>query len=257
MEFIKYLSSNQYPALRAVPSNNSQELITSKTPWGEYYATVFDRVPGIQISDTNLGNTIMFEYGRALGKLHKLSSSFTPINKRWSYYDVLLWIKSTLEDFQNQKPAQEEVNLLQTYFSKLPKSNENYGLVHYDFELDNVFYDEASNICSVIDFDDAMYHWYAMDIEQALESIKDEIEPQKYESAKECFFDGYQREFIITDEMISLLHIFRRFANLYGYTRILRSSSEKWNNEPEWLINLRIKLDNLLNERSANFGRIL
>lgn len=257
LEFINYLGSNQYPVLRTVLSNKSQELVTLRTPWREYYATVFDRVPGIQIGDTNLGNTIMFEYGRALGKLHKLSSSFTPTNKRWSYNDVLLWIKSALEDFQNQKLAQEEANLLQTYFSKLPKSTENYGLVHYDFELDNVFYDETSNICSVIDFDDAMYHWYAIDIEQALESIKDEIEPQKYEGAKECFLKGYQREYIITDDMISLLPIFRRFANLYGYTRILRSSSEKWNNEPVWLINLRIKLDNLLKERSINFGNKL
>ena len=34
----------------------------------------------------------------------------------------------------------------------------------------------------------------------------------------------------------------RRFANLYGYVRVLRSVEEKWNNEPEWLVSLRENL---------------
>jgi Ser/Thr protein kinase RdoA (MazF antagonist) len=170
---------------------------------------------------------------------------------------VLLWIYSTLTGFENQEQALEETKLLQTYFSKLPKSAPNYGLVHYDFELDNVFYDKGTCTCNVIDFDDAMYHWYAMDIEQALDSIKDEIESSRYEQVKECFLNGYRSEYAVTDEMLSLLPMFRRFANLYGYARVLRSSGEKWNNEPKWLEDLRVKLNNSMKNRSRNFGSSL
>jgi Ser/Thr protein kinase RdoA (MazF antagonist) len=257
LEFINYLNKNNYPALKIVLSSNSEALVTVRTPWGEYYACTFDRVTGMQLTDTDLRDNIMFEFGKTLGKLHKLSSGFTPTNKRWSHTDVLLWIKGTLEEFKDQNMALAEVNLLQDYFSKLPKSSENYGLVHYDFELDNVFYDEASNVCNVIDFDDAMYHWFAMDIAQTMDSIKDEIEPQKFEYAKEYFLNGYQSEYVITDETLSSLHVFSRFANLYSYTRILRSISEKWCNEPEWLINLRTKLENALNEKAKNFCTII
>jgi len=53
--------------------------------------------------------------------------------------------------------------------------------------------------------------------------------------------------------MLELLPVFRRYVNLYGYVRILRSVEEKWNNEPDWMINLRIKLENLLKKRKDTF----
>ena len=62
----------------------------------------------------------------------------------------------------------QEAKLLNELFSKLPKNEQNYGLVHFDFELDYIFYDISTDMLNIIDFDDSMYHWYAMDIEQAL-----------------------------------------------------------------------------------------
>lgn len=257
LEFINYLYSNNYPALRTVLARNNEEVIAAMTPWGKYYATVFDRVSGVQIGDTDFSDSIMYEFGKTLGSLHRLSSKFSPINKRWSYEDVLLWIKNILSEYQNQETAFKEVNLLQIYFSKLPKSIENYGLVHYDFEFDNVFYDEDTHTCNVIDFDDAMYHWYVMDIEQSLDSIEDEIESSRYEHVKEIFLNGYKSEYTVTDEMLLMQPIFRRFANLYNYARILRSTAEIWDNEPEWLVDLRVKLNNSMKNKSANFGNVL
>jgi Ser/Thr protein kinase RdoA (MazF antagonist) len=257
LEFIKYLNSSQYPALRNVLSKNGEEMVTAHTPWGDYFATAFDRVPGVQIGDTDFNGSIMYEVGKTLGKLHRLSSKFSPINRRWSHDDVFIWIKSTLSEFHNQEAAAEEVNLLQTYFSNLPQSNENYGLVHYDFEFDNVFYDETTQSCHVIDFDDAMYHWYVMDIEQSLDSIMEEIEPSRYEHAKELFLNGYRSEYTVTEEMLTLLPVFRRFANLYNYARVLRSSADTWDNEPEWLVNLRVKLSNSIKSKSMKFGAML
>lgn len=257
LEFVNYLNKYQYPALRAIQSNSSEELIVANTPWGEYYATAFHRVSGIQMGDLSLDESILYQYGKALGKLHKLSQVFIPTNRRWSYEDVLLWISGTLATFKNQDLAQREVDQLQKYFSKIPKTKDTYGLVHYDFELDNVFYDEVSGICSVIDFDDSMYHWYVMDIEQALVSIQESVESARYTQAREFFLNGYKSEYPIDDEMLSLMPAFRRFANLYSYTRILRASEEKWCNEPKWLSDLRIKLDNSMKNKSKDFGNIL
>jgi Ser/Thr protein kinase RdoA (MazF antagonist) len=44
-----------------------------------------------------------------------------------------------------------------------------YKIVH----LDNIFYDISTDTPNIIDFDDSMYHWYAMDIEQADDEFKD------------------------------------------------------------------------------------
>jgi Ser/Thr protein kinase RdoA (MazF antagonist) len=255
LEFISYLRYKEYGVLETVASKNAGELVEKQTPWGEYYASVFKRVSGIQIGDTDLSNTIIFNYGRALGKLHLLSSKYKPKEfKRWSYSDVLNWMRNVLIDFPLEKAALEETQLLKNYFESIPITESNFGLIHYDFELDNVFYDEEHNSCNVIDFDDSMYHWYVMDIEQALDSLKDSISAETFHLKKQCFMDGYGSEYNVSDDMMSLIPACRRFANLYGYVRILLSMKEEWDHEPQWVTSLRERLTESMENKSSCFG---
>lgn len=255
LEFIKYLRLNHFPVLESVTSKKGEELVQAETPWGDYFAAVFKRVPGIQLSQTDFSDSIVFSYGKALGKLHQLSSEYDPtVAKRWSYSDVLDWIQNYLIDFPHESAALTEVKLLQEYFSSLPVTKSSFGLIHYDFEYDNVFYDKKSETCYAIDFDDAMYHWYVMDIERALESLKDEIPAEIFEDKKQRFIEGYLTEYDIPDNLESMLPVFRRFANLYGYVRVLRAVTEKWDHEPEWLVSLRGALDKAMSSDSASFA---
>jgi Ser/Thr protein kinase RdoA (MazF antagonist) len=255
LEFIAYLRANGYGVLESVTSQSGKELEEAQTPWGDYFASVFRRVSGVQINKTDFSDTIIFSHGKALGKLHHLSSEYTPTTtKRWSYSNVLDWIQDHLMDFPQETEALLETKLLRDYFSAIPITKNNFGLIHYDFEFDNVFYDQESKSCNVIDFDDAMYHWYAMDIEQALDSLEDCIPSEIFSHKKQCFMDGYLTEYEISYDIASILPACRRFANLYGYTRTLRSIAEQWDHEPEWLINLRAKLTKSLKNKSYYFG---
>jgi Ser/Thr protein kinase RdoA (MazF antagonist) len=209
----------------------------------------------VQLTETNFSDAIVFSHGKALGHLHQLSSEYEPTNnKRWSYIDVFEWIDNILIDFPQETAALLEVKLLQDFFATIPLTKANFGLIHYDFEYDNVFYDEVTKSCNVIDFDDAMYHWYMMDIEQTLDSLHDYIPAENFAHKKQIFMDGYLSEYEISDEMLSILPICRRFANLYGYVRILRSMAEQWDHEPDWLVNLRERLANGLKNRALYFG---
>ncbi len=255
LDYISYLRSEKYGAVETAVSKNGKELVKLQTPWGVYFASVFKRVVGVQIIKTDLSDTVIFNYGKALGKLHQLSSEYkTSQYKRWSYSDVLNWIHNILVDFPLEKSALKETLLLQDYFDSIPKTESNFGLIHYDFEFDNVFYDEEYNSCNVIDFDDAMYHWYVMDIEQSLDSLQDCILPDIFQQKKDSFLDGYRTEFEISEDMMSIMPACRRFANLYGYVRILRSAEEKWDQEPEWLVGLRKKLTEAMKKKSLCFG---
>lgn len=160
-------------------------------------------------------------------------------------------------DFPDETEALTEARLLRDYFSLIPITKNNFGLIHFDFEYDNVFYDQASQSCNVIDFDDAMYHWYAMDFEQALHSLQDDIPREQFSHKKQCFLDGYVTEYEITDDIDALMPACRRFAQLYGYVRVLRSAAEKWSNEPDWLLNLREKLTEYMAEDASSFGKKL
>lgn len=258
LAFINYLRSKQYNALEPVPSRDGDGLVQKSTPWGEYYASVFKRVTGTQISETDFKDEIMFAYGTALGQLHELSNSYTaPKTKRWTHVDVFKWLEDTFKSLAIEASPMDELNLLREYFSRLPINPKNYGLVHYDFELDNVFYDETTKSCSVIDFDDAMYHWYIMDIVQAMESIKGEIAENEFSRKQAVFLEGYRSRFDLDDDLFAMIPAFKRFANLYGYARVARAIQEQWDNEPDWMVELRTKLNKALERESEFFGKAI
>lgn len=258
LEFLRYLKSKDYSVIEAEPSKNKRELEIVNTPWGKYYAAVFKRVKGNALDDIEITDDIALLWGRSLGRLHKLSKDYIPVGaKRCSWLDKINWVKEVLADFPEEKEAIREAEILKEVFSSLAVTDENYGLIHYDFELDNVFYDEKTNTITPIDFDDSIYHWYAMDIEQTIDSIRNELPAERVEQVAKLFMEGYCLEYNISEEMIKLFPVFRRFADLYGYVRILRSTQEKWDNEPEWLEKLRTKLSCLMNKRGSKFGSII
>ena len=255
LEFLNYLHSQGYPAMQSVESKSGEKLVRKQTPWGEYLACVFKRVPGKQISQTDFIPDSMYAYGVALGELHALSKKYGQLTqKRWSHLDVYDWIEKSLSaPGLDQRPIQE-LALLRREFASIPMDQDHYGLIHFDFEPDNVFYDEGIQGCSVIDFDDAMYHWYVMDIIQVLDAIKDETEKDDISSLEAQFLDGYRSVFMLDEELIARKQLFRRFANLYQFTRVSIAMQERWENEPDWMVDLRGKLNRLLVEIEKDFG---
>jgi len=193
LEYLLYLENQNYSAIRPEASKNGKLMEVVDTPWGRYYASVFKRVKGVSLGRVELTQEMITLWGKALGNLHKQSIGYNPSGeKRMSWQKHLEWIENVLEEFPNQKKALEEVKILEAYFKSLSITNENYGLIHYDFELDNVFIDEGTKEITPIDFDDSMHHWYGMDLERAINSIKEELEPEKVEEATKSFLAGYQ-----------------------------------------------------------------
>jgi Ser/Thr protein kinase RdoA (MazF antagonist) len=256
LEFLEYLRSGGYPVPETLTSKNGNELELVNTPWGDYLAVVFKRVPGNALYKIEITDDVIYGYGKSLGRLHSLSQQYHPGRfKRLSWREQLDWSDTVLSEFTDEKEARNEIEILRTYLSGLPADNDNYGLVHYDFETDNVFYNEDDGSFYAIDFDDAHYHWFAVDIDQALDGLFRDLSSRNPEEIQDFFIDGYRSEFPIQDSMLELMPVFRRYANLNGYARIVRSTEEKWNHEPDWMIELREKLLQSMKIRSIDFGK--
>ena len=248
MAFIDYLLAHDFPALVPLKTKGGTAYVMADTPWGSYYATAFARVRGTQLEDIELTGPIAFEYGKTLGRLHSLSADFHPEIKKWTHAEALDWIEDVLAEHHAPDCARSELASLEAALSALSICGDNYGLVHYDFELDNVFYDAASNTCAVIDFDDGMYHWYALDIAQVFDSLEDALSDAPLEAAKAAFLDGYAVHHSLCG-MEALLPLMRRFINLYTYARLIRCVAEHFADEPTWFEGLRTKLN-------ATIGRL-
>lgn len=257
IEFINYLLSHQYPALKPLPAISGETCLKLKTAWGNYYASAFQRVSGVPLERTDLSGEIMYQYGNSLGKLHSLSSNFKPVIKKWTHAESLNWIENVLTEYHAPDAVVSALSALKRDLEKLPQTKENYGLVHYDFELDNVFYDESTKTCSVIDFDDGMYHWYALDIVQVFDALEDDSESLTGEALKEAkreFIRGYCEEHSYPADMEALQPLMLRFIDLYGYARLIRCVAEQFPEEPEWLVTLREKLKVVILKKEAKLA---
>ena len=250
LEFLQYLDNTGYGAMKPVAAKNGELLLMLNTKWGGYYASVFEGVQGISIEDTDYREEIMTAYGKALGRLHNLSMDYQPENRKWSYVDALEWIKKTLVEYQELCPEKapqlirmkKEAEAVEQELSKLKQTKETFGLVHYDFEPDNVFYKEEDNSCQVIDFEDGMYHFFLVDIEQVLDSLSEELEGDAFEQAKKYFLQGYESEKALEPDYEPKCRLMRRFCNLFSYARLVRCIAEEVPNAPEWMMALRNRL---------------
>ena len=131
LEYLRYLHSKGYRVPDILISKNGNEMELINTPWGDYLAVVFERVPGSALTRIEITDGIIFGYGKALGELHNLSRLYHPVMyQRISWREQLDWMGTILSEFNNEEAAQNEVQIIRSYLSGLPVDGENYGLVH-------------------------------------------------------------------------------------------------------------------------------
>jgi len=255
LDYLRYLQENGMIVPEAVTSKHGQEVVVQKTPWGEFTAVVFTGVAAFdqRLDQLKFSDNLYYGYGETLGNLHNLSRKYTPKIKRPDWLQNLRWTAEVLQEYNAPASALKEVSILEEYFTMLPATVDNYGLVHYDFEPDNVFYNDAISRYSIVDFDDSMYHWYGLDIEQSVCCIKDELPEDLHEQAVSMFLNGYRSVTDLDDSTFTHMPMFRRYIDLFGYTRCLRSVHERWDNEPEWMLDLRKKIIDSMHNRSKSF----
>jgi Ser/Thr protein kinase RdoA (MazF antagonist) len=256
LEYLTYLRGNKYHVPEIIISKTNEETVVRETPWGKYTAVVFTGIDSFshRLDRHEYSDELYIGYGEALGRLHLLSKGYSPKIKRPDWRHNLNITAEILKEYNAHEEALKEASILKDFLSKLPITPNNYGLIHYDFEPDNIFYNPETSRYGVIDFDDAMYHWYTMDVVQAVDSIKDELPERLHEQAVNQFMKGYRSAACADKVTLAYMPVLRRYANLYGYARCLRSLHEKAENEPDWMVELRRNIESQMKLRSKDFG---
>jgi Ser/Thr protein kinase RdoA (MazF antagonist) len=253
--FIRFLRGRGYPAAEVLDTVDGRAWIEQETPWGAYVACAFAGVPGRALEELALDEARVRAWGASLGALHALSRELQPgRDRRWSLRQVLAWTGRELELLGEEDAARAECRVLSEAMEALPRDAGSWGLVHYDFEPDNLFLDEHSGVLSVIDFDDAMEGCYALDVERALASVEGTPGPLTETRREEIFLQGYAASAGGVPPLWAWRPVFRRFADLYGYARVRRAVAEKAEDEPGWMARLRLKLDAVARRRACAFG---
>lgn len=237
IDFIQYLRGQGYPAMQPIPDNTGRLTFLLDSHWGTYCVSAFAAVSGAPLEDTPLTPEIVHAYGQGLGRLHALSAVYDAPAIRPAWDTVLN--RDILQSAQASPAVLAACDKLFNALRALPTDRSCYSLIHYDFEPDNVFWDASSRSISVIDFDDCLYGWYAMDVAQALNELDDEWAA--------TFLEGYRSAFPFTAEQEATLPLMRQYIMLRSYARLKHCLSERAPNPPEWMVNLRAMLENKVN----------
>ena len=227
------LEQKGFPCVRVLESLNHNVLEEQQTSEGIYFTSVFERVPGECIDDIEMTSEIAFNMGKSLASLHQVSKDVDV--ELPSYLDRLNWMEKELKEMKLENDL-EDLEFIKKGLMSLPKDH--FGIVHYDYEPDNLFL-EGDTIYP-LDFNDAMYHFYTMDILNVLNEL-----PETFANE---FLEGYKKIKPLSDNYMEEKKWCDLFGKLYKNTRVKRSIFEPVMDEPDWMLALRGKLESNLVE---------
>ncbi|ALC85180.1 aminoglycoside phosphotransferase [Bacillus sp. FJAT-22090] len=255
LEYMQYLHLNGFPTVTPIQSISGELIETLMTPEGTYIAVVFSAANGINLNSDTITDKQMEEWGKSLGSLHCLAKKFEPgSERRKSWLDTVQFMESVFQKHPTELIALEELDRVTAWLQSIPTGNDVYGLIHYDFQLDNIFFEENKNHSfNVIDFDDAMYHWYALDIVTALDDFIDDDNPHS-KLMIQSFLNGYRSKMVLENDVVAQFPQYQRYANLYKFSKLLRSMDyEEINDTPHWFDELKVKLVRVADELRKTF----
>lgn len=240
IHILQYLSSCSLQLNAPVISKNQRYIEEIHTELGIFYAVVLKGLKGKHYAIEDLTKDQFYLWGKQLGRLHAAFKTMPEelTKDRITWREHLAYIENSIP--QEEFVLRKELERIEEWIHTLPITDENFGFIHYDFELDNLCID--GDIIGIIDFDDCAHYWYIADIAYALRDIcneKLELNPLYFEA----FLQGYRQETTIDHAMLKDIQWFLRMHRLMMYARLTRTvdipDSEDY---PLWIRDLRGKL---------------
>lgn len=246
IDFVNGLAAQGIAVAKPIASRNGTFVETVATDLGTFHAVAFEALQGEQFEVEDLTPTQFSQWGSALGTLHnasaKLSAAARPsLVHRPTWQDHLALAAEFISAVETAAHQTREV--LWQQLGQLPITAENFGLIHYDFELDNLIWNGET--AGIIDFDDSAHHWYVADIALALcdlwgDRIRD-IDLQH--PAFLHFIEGYRSVRPLAQAEIERIPLFLRLDALVTFARLQRALTPvNPSGELAWMAGLREKL---------------
>lgn len=250
IDILQWVAQRGMVVTSPLPSRNGNFVETVVTDLGTFHAVVFAGMEGAQLDIEDLDDSQFGEWGAALGKLHSVVQSYVghALSTRCTWRDHLEFVRASLSE--ERSAVRSEFEQVASSLEVLPVTHDTYGLVHFDFELDNLYW--QNQMIGIGDFDDCSYAWYIMDIAFALRDLfRDEIDLNKRSFL--AFLRGYRTQHGLHAELVSQLPLFLRMAKLLTYARLVRAMDLPPHGEdPAWLQSLRLKFENWLDDYKAS-----
>ncbi len=242
MALLSFLDNQGMTVTTPIGSKNGRCMETVETDLGTFHAVVFAQLQGREVDIEELSTTQFEVWGATLGKLHALMHLYQDprLSTRGTWRDHLTLARTSLP--KDEPRVQAEFDHLTSLLAALPVTETNYGLIHGDFELDNLRWQDET--LAMFDFDDGSSSWYVADIAFALRDLFETGVDRSLPSFR-AFILGYSEHASLDEELISHLPTWMRLVNLIMYAKLVRAMDLANDQDyPEWCTSLLLKLEN-------------
>jgi Ser/Thr protein kinase RdoA (MazF antagonist) len=224
VEYILYLFENGGSVSNVISSEKGHlvEEITHNNH--TFFVCLFEKARGKMLVENNYryreGVPITEYYyncGKVLGKLHQLSKGYTPVHRRYSFFDK----KYNVEYIDKLIPdslalLKEKLEGLLITLEGLDRDRESFGMIHFDYNDGNYMLDFDTGQITVYDFDNSCFGWYMNDLADVWRSgvgwIQFEPDAGKRKKFMDDYFEtvleGYTSETKIDNLMLDKLPLF-------------------------------------------------
>ncbi len=245
VEYIRYLFERGGSVSNVVSSlkeNLLEEIIHNNHT---FFICLFEKAKGKKLVENNYryrGGVPITEYyyncGKVLGKIHQLSKEFTPVQRRYSFFD-----KYNAEYIDKVIP--NSLSLLKQKLLELLKAlesldidRESFGMIHFDYNDGNYNIDFDTGQITVYDFDNSCFGWYMYDLAalwtQGVGWIQFEEDATKRKKFMDDYFatvlTGYRSETSVESSMLDKLPLFIKVTlmeNIIDAFEVMQNNGEK------------------------------
>ncbi|OOC64225.1 aminoglycoside phosphotransferase [Paenibacillus ihbetae] len=223
VEYIRYLFKHGGSVSNVISSLNGNLLEEITHNQHLFFICLFKKAKGKRLAENYYryreGAAISEYYyncGKVLGKLHQLSTQYTPVHHRHHFFDKFNaeYIDKLIPDSLSllKKKLAELLHALEG----LDRSHETYGMIHFDYNDGNYSIDYDTGQITVYDFDNSCFGWYMYDLASVWRNgmgwIQFEPDAGKRKAFMDDYFEtvleGYRSETKLEDTMLDQLPLF-------------------------------------------------
>lgn len=251
LDFLLFLQRKGLNVNRPLSSRDGALVETVPTMLGVFHAVMFDALPGEHIQLEEMSPPLLRLWGRSLGELHQASQGY-PGEGRPTWKEILSGIRTGFA--ADEAHLENAADDLAMALDRLTAGEDDVGLIHFDFEPDNIRWVDTAP--GFLDFDDCCHAWFAADLVYALQGLSEThgTTPDPKQENVQTFLGGYQEVRDMPLDHLAAFPLFQQFHNLVSYARLKHSlGDDPLEEEPAWAATLRDKLQRRKQDLGATF----
>lgn len=251
LDFVLHVARTGLAVARPVMSVQGRLIEDVSSQGKRYVAVVFEGLPGRQLELDELDAAGYRAWGRALALVHRASQTFPPHPAQSAHPARADWhgeMRALLRTLPAEETAVAQILASGVrWLDTLTLKDQDYGLIHGDFELDNLIWDgeQAQEQVQALDFDDAAYAWYAVDFAAALQDVwlagdTSSVTTAQRDERITWFTQGYAALRPLPDGLREALPRLFTLVLAIKVARLLRAyATTSEDNCPAWLAKMR------------------